>query len=98
MKESYDEGLEGAEERARRGLGWGELRRKMRERTEAECRREGISLEEMRNGSRRGAVSRVRAELAVRLVEELGAPLAEVAIELGVSTSAVSKILLRRER
>ena len=70
----------------------------MRERTEGECRRKGISLEEMRNGSRRGTVSRLRAGLAERLVEELGAPLAEVAVELGVSTSAVSKILLRRER
>jgi putative transposase len=89
--------LEEAEERAKRGLDWAELKRKMRERVEVECRQEGVSVEEMRNGSRRGSVSRIRADLAVSLVEELGGPLAEVAVELGVSTSAVSKILLRRK-
>jgi hypothetical protein len=44
------------------------------------------------------SISRVRAELAVSLVEELGVALAEVVVDLRVSTSAVSKILLRQKR
>jgi predicted transcriptional regulator len=41
-------------------------------------------------------VSQVRRELASRLTEELGLSFAEVARLLGVSTSAVAKILERK--
>jgi predicted transcriptional regulator len=37
-----------------------------------------------------------RAEIAWQLVNELGVPLSEVAHHLGVSASAISKILRRR--
>jgi predicted transcriptional regulator len=40
-------------------------------------------------------ITRVRAEIAERLVKELGMSLAEVARLSGVSTSAISKILHR---
>jgi predicted transcriptional regulator len=46
-------------------------------------------------GSRRGSVPRVRSEIAERLVKELGMSLAAAARLLGVSTSAISKILHR---
>ena len=49
----------------------------------------------MNQGSRRGRIPRVRSEVAEGLVKELEMSLAEVARLLGVSTSAISKILRR---
>jgi hypothetical protein len=60
-----------------------------------ECQKGKIEYEELRMGSRRGETSRVRSEIAQRLVKVLGVSLAEVARLLGVSTSAISKILQR---
>jgi putative transposase len=62
------------------------------------CQREGINVEELKSGSRRPKVSRVRSKLALYLVEDCGIPLAEAGRQLGVSTSAVSKIIRRRKR
>jgi len=61
------------------------------------CQREGINVEELKSGSRRGEVSRIRSGLALWLVEDRGIPLAEAARQLGVSTSAVSKMIGRRK-
>jgi predicted transcriptional regulator len=47
-------------------------------------------------GSRRGQIPEVRAEIVEELVKKLGVPLAEIARVVGISTSAVSKILGRR--
>lgn len=60
------------------------------------CKKNGVSLTELRAGSRRGRLPAVRADLACRLVEDFGLPVAEVARQLGISTSGVSKILSRR--
>ena len=60
-----------------------------------ECQKGKIEFEELRMGSRRVGISRVRSEIAQRLVRELGVSLADVARLLGVSTSAISKILQR---
>ena len=60
-----------------------------------ECERGKIEQKELRMGSRRGEIPRVRSEIAQRLVGEVGIPLAEVARLLGVSTSAISKIMRR---
>jgi putative transposase len=60
-----------------------------------ECRSGKIGFEELRMGSRRGEIPRVRSEIAERLIEELGMSLAGAARLLGVSTSAISKILRR---
>jgi len=46
-------------------------------------------------GNRRGWVPQVRSDIADRLIKELEMSLAEVARLLGVSTSAISKILHR---
>jgi len=63
-----------------------------------ECRNGKIALEELRMGSRRGKVPRVRSETAERLIKEIGMSLTEVARILGVSTSAISKIINRIDR
>jgi len=60
-----------------------------------ECEKGKIELGELRMGSRRWEISQVRSEIAQQLVRILGMPLAEVARLLGVSTSAISKILQR---
>ena len=59
------------------------------------CKNEKISLEELKGGSRRKAVSGVRGRIAVELVKGHGVALAEVARRVGVSTSAISKIIKR---
>lgn len=59
------------------------------------CRGSGVSLTELRNGSRRGQLPAVRAQIARVLVEDYGLAIAEIARQLGISTSGVSKILVR---
>jgi REP element-mobilizing transposase RayT len=61
------------------------------------CKREGVSVEELQRGGRRGPLSTVRAEIARELVVTLGLSLAQAARQLGVSTAAVSKILRKME-
>ena len=60
------------------------------------CKTEGINIEELKGGSRRAHISALRARLAIDLVKEHGLTLAESARQLGVSTSAVSKIFIRK--
>lgn len=62
------------------------------------CRKEGVKVEELRGGSRRGRLSGIRSRLAMDLVEKMGLPLAEAGRRLGVSTSAISKIMMREKR
>ena len=59
------------------------------------CDQEGINEKELRMGSRRGQISAVRSDIARRLVKEYGIPLAEVARQVGVTTSAISNMLRR---
>ena len=61
------------------------------------CKAEGISRKALISGSRRRRISNVRFRLAVELVEEIGLSMAETARQLGVSTSAVSKIIRKHE-
>ncbi|MBW2063861.1 MAG: transposase [Deltaproteobacteria bacterium] len=63
---------------------------------EAACNASGISMEALRNGSRRREVSQVRAELAILLTVEYGLSFAEAARQLGITTSAVARIIDRR--
>jgi REP element-mobilizing transposase RayT len=62
------------------------------------CEKGGISIKELRSGSRRGPVAQARKRLVRILVEEKGVSLAETARQLGVSTSAVSKSLMREAK
>jgi len=59
------------------------------------CREEKVSIKELKAGSRRKEASRARALIAIGLVKTHGVALAEVARQLGVSTSAISKIIKR---
>jgi len=59
------------------------------------CKKEKVSIEELKGGSRRRKASRVRARIAIGMVKTHGVSLAEVARQLGVSTSAISKIIRR---
>jgi len=61
-------------------------------------KREGIGMEELRGGSRRGRIPEIRSNLAARLIEECGLSLAEIGRQLGVTTSAVSQALRKREK
>jgi putative transposase len=61
------------------------------------CKKEGISIRELQGGSRRGAIPGIRSNLAWKLVRELGVSLAETGRLLGVTTSAISQIVQRRE-
>jgi REP-associated tyrosine transposase len=60
-----------------------------------ECKKSGVSLTELRSGSRRGRLPEVRTKIVRRLVENYGVPVAEVARQVGISTSGVSKVLSR---
>ncbi|MCP4666375.1 MAG: hypothetical protein GY849_08405 [Deltaproteobacteria bacterium] len=60
------------------------------------CKKEGIHVEELKGGGRRGRISEIRSQLAIELVESYGLTLAEAGRQLGVSTSAISKIFQRK--
>jgi len=59
------------------------------------CQKEKININELQSGSRRKQISKIRSQLAVSLVEKYGISLAKTARRLGVSTSAISKIMNR---
>ena len=87
-----------ADERMKYQLGDDERREKARQLIEQTCRNEEINPNELRMGSRRGRIARVRCQIAYQLVERYGFPLAEVARQLGVTTSAISKAISRLSR
>ncbi len=57
------------------------------------CKEAGIGEGELRTGSRRRAVARLRGVVAQRLVTTFGLSLADAAWELGVSTSAICRVV-----
>ena len=61
----------------------------------AACEESGVSVEALRGGRRRGPFPRLRAQPAKELVEKLGLTMAETARQLGVTTSAISRIFER---
>ena len=62
------------------------------------CENEKVSIEELKAGGRRREASRVRAQIAIGLVKTYRVSLAEVARQLGITTSAVSRIITRANK
>jgi hypothetical protein len=60
---------------------------------ERSCENRGLSRQSLEGGCRRKVCSEVRKELVTKLVFELGLTYAETAPLLGISASAVSKIV-----
>ena len=60
-----------------------------------ECKKAGVSPQEVINGVRRRAVSRLRAAIASRGRTELGLSSAEMARHLGVAASSISRLVER---
>ncbi len=79
-----------------RGFDFREIKKKIQSIVEASCREGDVQTQELQMGSRRQQVTEVRAKIARKLVNELGVSLREVAYHLGVSSSAISKMLQRR--
>jgi REP element-mobilizing transposase RayT len=82
-----------AEKRIIRQLPLDERMELVREDINAACRDAGITLSNLRSGGRNGDVSRVRRQLAEKLVNERELTFAETARQLGITISAVSQIM-----
>ena len=61
------------------------------------CEKVGIVPEALKGGIRAEAISRLRAQIAFILAKDLGIPYAEIARQIGITTSGVSRIMRRRE-
>ena len=85
-----------AEEKIKYQLPAKELEKEAAALIDRECKKRKIDLKVLRSGSRFGEVPRLRASLAIKLVNDLGLSLAESARQLGVTTSAVARILRRQ--
>ena len=59
------------------------------------CKKDGVLFTELRNGSRRGRLPEIRAEIVRELIELTGMPIADVARQVGIWISRASKILTR---
>ena len=87
--------LQEVEERQLRQL---RLRRKgvtIQDIIQEECSRHRVSPKELVSGSRRSLVSAVRATIASRCMEEVGVSAAEIARQLGVTTSSITRAVER---
>ncbi len=87
-----------ADEKTKGAYSAREQKKKVEQLIAWKCKKGNISVSELKGGSRRGRIPQVRAEIAISLVESYGMPLAEVARQVGVSTSAISKALRRAEK
>jgi hypothetical protein len=61
------------------------------------CEKEEVGEGELRLGGQTRRVSRIRSKIAWRLSREYGIPLAEIARDLGVCTSAIAKAVRKME-
>jgi DNA invertase Pin-like site-specific DNA recombinase len=60
------------------------------------CEKKGITVQELRAGGRRAEVSDARREIALSLVQKYGISFAEIARNVGVTTSGIYRILERK--
>lgn len=82
-----------AEERQKRRIPSATAVKVVEGKIRAICAKEGISVSEVKGGSRRRQVSRIRLKIARELIEGHGVPMAIVAREVGVTTAAISRIM-----
>jgi len=82
-----------AEERQKRRIPSATAAKVVEGKIRAICAKEGISVAEVKGGSRRRQVSRIRLQIARELIEGHGIPMAMVAREVGVTTAAISRIM-----
>jgi pyruvate/2-oxoglutarate dehydrogenase complex dihydrolipoamide acyltransferase (E2) component len=82
-----------AEERQNRLLTGASTLRKVKETIRSMCEEEGARESELKGGSRRRQISRIRKRIARELIERYGIPMATVARETGVTTTAISKMM-----
>lgn len=87
--------LKEADLRVREQYSARERKRRMEEFILELCQKQNVSMTELSCGSRRGSIPRVRAQIARGLVESHGISMAEVARRVGVSTSAISKMMTK---
>jgi len=106
QKEEFDERILGsgdfvsaalkeAEEKTRSQLKFRQTGGTLTEIVEQECGGANVSPQELKAGSRRRIVSRVRIKIAKRGLDELGLSLAEIARQVGVSTSGIARAIKR---
>ena len=62
------------------------------------CKEKDISINALQNGGRMHKISRVRKTIALKLVDEFGLTFAETARQLGVSTTAIAKIIYKNSQ
>ncbi len=84
-----------AEERQRSMLTGKSALRKVEETIRLMCEEESVGESELRGGSRRRQISRLRKKTACELIERYGIPMATVARETGVTTTAISQLFQR---
>ena len=63
-----------------------------------ECKRSRVSRAELQAGSRRKTVSDMRAIIALRGLDELGLSMAEIARNVGVNTSSITRTIAKMEK
>jgi REP element-mobilizing transposase RayT len=85
-------------ERSVRRRYWGrELQRRVQRAMGEMCQKHKVTVQELRSGSRRSRTAKARAEMIQRLVKRHGLSLAEIARQVGISTSGVSRVLSRAQ-
>jgi len=82
-----------AEKKVRRYLRVNEMKTSMDHAIQEICRKEGVAEQELRMGLRTRKLSRVRAKVSYHLSHEIGVSRAEIARQLGVCTSAITKAI-----
>jgi REP element-mobilizing transposase RayT len=89
--------LDEADEKQRLHFSANDRRQKVGQIIKKICKEEDINIKELQSGSRRHRVSQARSRIAQQLVLVHGVPMAETARELGCSTSAISKIIRKKD-
>ena len=89
--------LKEADKKVRRQLQAGERQTLIDQSIQDFCTGEGINEQELRSGSQRKPVSLARAKISFQLNRDLGISMAEIARNVGVSTTAVVKAVQKLE-